>query len=115
MISIDIEWMHCSSCALLIEKSLKKVSGVQNANVNFSSAQAMIKIGSSVAQDQLIKAIENAWYIWTIQDENQKVDETEKRQKETTYRWRKFSISIFIIHKLSWRTNQSKFIIYALV
>jgi Cu+-exporting ATPase len=93
MISIDIEWMHCSSCALLIEKSLKKVSGVQNANVNFSSAQAMIKIGSSVAQDQLIKAIENAWYIWTIQDENQKVDETEKRQKETTYRWRKFSIS----------------------
>ncbi|MDD3052705.1 MAG: heavy metal-associated domain-containing protein [Candidatus Cloacimonetes bacterium] len=44
MLSIDIEGMHCSSCALLIEKSLKKVPGVQNANVNFSSSQAMVKV-----------------------------------------------------------------------
>jgi copper chaperone CopZ len=43
MISIDIEGMHCSSCALLIEKSLKRVGGVKSATVNFSSSQAMIK------------------------------------------------------------------------
>lgn len=96
MLSIDIEGMHCSSCALLIEKSLKKVPGVQNANVNFSSSQAMVKVAWNISQDQLIKAVENAWYTWVIQDEIQKIDETEKRKKETTYRWRKFSISALL-------------------
>lgn len=93
MVSIDIEWMHCSSCALLVEKSLKKIPGVQNANVNFSSSQAMVKVASNISQDQLVKAVEAAWYTWVIQDENQKINETEKRKKETKYRWRKFSVS----------------------
>ena len=48
MISLDIEGMHCSSCALLVEKSLKKVDGVESANVNFSSSQAMVKTTSNV-------------------------------------------------------------------
>ncbi len=96
MLSIDIEWMHCTSCALLVEKSLKKVPGVQNANVNFSSSQAMVKVIWNISQAQLIKAVEDAWYTWAIKDENQKVDETEKRKKETKYRWRKFSISALL-------------------
>ncbi|AKH32961.1 putative copper-transporting ATPase PacS [candidate division SR1 bacterium Aalborg_AAW-1] len=96
MLSIDIEGMHCSSCALLIEKSLKKVPGVQNANVNFSSSQAMVKVAGNISQDQLIKAVENAGYTGVIQDEIQKIDETEKRKKETKYRWRKFSISALL-------------------
>jgi Cu+-exporting ATPase len=54
--------MHCSSCALLIEKSLKKVYEVQQANVNFSSSQAMVKVGPNISQDQLIKAVEDAGY-----------------------------------------------------
>ncbi|MBP6085841.1 heavy-metal-associated domain-containing protein [Patescibacteria group bacterium] len=52
--------MHCSSCALLVEKSLKKVHGVESANVNFSSSQAMIKITSNVSQKELLRAVENA-------------------------------------------------------
>jgi len=96
MISVDIEWMHCSSCALLIEKSLKKVAGVQNANVNFSSSQAMVKVSPNTSQPALIKSIEDAWYSWTIQDEKQKINETQKRKKETKYRWKKFSISAIL-------------------
>ena len=60
MLSLDIEGMHCSSCALLIEKSLKKVSGVQNANVNFSSSQALVKVDPNISQAALLKAVENA-------------------------------------------------------
>lgn len=61
MVSIDIEGMHCTSCALLIEKSLKKVPGVSQANVNFAASQGMVKMDPSQATGQdLIKAIENA-------------------------------------------------------
>ena len=95
MISLDIEGMYCSSCALLIEKSLKKVPGVQQANVNFSSSQAMVKVSPKTSTNELIKAVQNAGYEGSIQDINHK-DETEKRQKETKHWWRKFSISALL-------------------
>jgi len=90
MLSLDIEGMHCSSCALLIEKSLKKVSGVQNANVNFSSSQALVKVDPNISQAALLKAVENAWYHGSIIDDAHKVDEHEKRQKETKHWKSKF-------------------------
>lgn len=91
MISIDIDGMHCSSCALLIEKSLKKTPGVMQASVNFSSEQAMIKIDPMMAsKSELLKAVENAWYIWAIIDENHTSNEMEKRVKETKHWSKKF-------------------------
>ncbi|MEI7557413.1 MAG: heavy metal-associated domain-containing protein [bacterium] len=61
MVSIDIDGMHCSSCALLIEKSLRKMPGVLQASVNFSSEQAMVKIDPMTAsKSELLKAVENA-------------------------------------------------------
>jgi Cu+-exporting ATPase len=61
MVSIDIDGMHCSSCALLIEKSLRKTPGVLQASVNFSSEQAMIKIDPMTAsKEELLKAVEAA-------------------------------------------------------
>jgi len=35
--------MHCASCALIINKSLEKVKGVKEANVNYSTAKATIE------------------------------------------------------------------------
>lgn len=83
--TLDIEGMHCSSCALLIEKSLKNVSGVQHANVNFSSSQALVKADPNISQTDLLKAVENAGYHGSIIDDAHKVDEHEKRQKETKH------------------------------
>lgn len=61
MISMDIDGMHCSSCALLIEKSLRKTPGVLQASVNFSSEQAMVKIDPMTAtKEELLKAVEAA-------------------------------------------------------
>lgn len=37
-----IEGMHCASCAGLIERSLRKVSGVSEANVNFAAEKARV-------------------------------------------------------------------------
>jgi len=91
MISIDIDGMHCSSCALLIEKSLKKMPGVLQASVNFASEQAMVKIDPMTAsKSELLKAVENAWYTGAIIDENHTSNEMEKRIKETKHWSRKF-------------------------
>ncbi|MEO7021631.1 MAG: heavy metal translocating P-type ATPase [Ktedonobacteraceae bacterium] len=38
----DLEGMTCASCAMRIEKGLKKVPGVQEANVNLASEQATV-------------------------------------------------------------------------
>lgn len=96
MITINIEGMHCASCALLIEKALNKVAWVQKANVNFSSSKAIIKTDWNISQNELIKAIEVAWYKWTPKNDKQTWNETKKRNKETRYWWKKFSISALL-------------------
>ena len=35
--NISIEGMHCASCALKIEKALRKTDGVKEASVNLAS------------------------------------------------------------------------------
>ena len=40
---LPIQGMHCASCAMTIEKSLKKVQGVKSANVNFASEKATVE------------------------------------------------------------------------
>ena len=43
VIRLDIDGMHCSSCALLIEKTVAKVPGVASVNVNFATSQGTVK------------------------------------------------------------------------
>ncbi len=79
---LDIEGMHCTSCSSLIEKSLRKVSGVEEANVNFSSEKARIKFDpKSVKIADLEKAVLNAGYVAKAQG-NGKFSETDKRKKD---------------------------------
>jgi len=41
--TLSISGMHCAGCALNIEKSLKKLKGVENAIVNFSTEEATVE------------------------------------------------------------------------
>lgn len=86
---LSLSGMHCSSCAGLIERSLKKVPGVTEANVNFASEKARIVYNPSTAKvEDLVKGVENAGYKATLpgeKEENQK----EKRQHEISYWFRK--------------------------
>ncbi len=61
-VNLNIEGMHCASCANLIEKSLNKVGGVQSANVNFSSEKAGVVVEETVDVKDLINAVESAGY-----------------------------------------------------
>jgi len=55
--------MHCASCALRIESSLKKVPGVHEASVNYATEAAMVEFDPSVAKnDDLHEAIKKEGY-----------------------------------------------------
>src|SRR3989344_7106171 len=42
-ITLNIQGMHCASCATIIERPLKKSSGVKSAIVNFATKKATIE------------------------------------------------------------------------
>lgn len=56
--SFSVSGMDCASCALSIEKALKKVEGVSGVNVNFASEKVVFDKNSSVKDENLIKIIE---------------------------------------------------------
>ena len=60
--SINIKGMHCSSCALIIEKKLKKIPGVESAVVNYANEKAVVVHSDDLKQDQLETVIKQAGY-----------------------------------------------------
>lgn len=61
--SISVMGMTCVSCAKTIERSLKKVKGVKDANINFAAEKAFVKYDPAVVKmSDLEEAIESAGY-----------------------------------------------------
>ncbi|NMB70283.1 copper-translocating P-type ATPase [candidate division WWE3 bacterium] len=81
IVQMDIEGMHCASCALLIERSVKKVAGVKEANVNFAAEKASVYVDDTfVDSEPLIKAVEKAGYKAALSSANH--EETTHKQHE---------------------------------
>lgn len=60
---IKISGMHCASCALNLEKSLKDVEGVEDAQVNFGTEKATVKYNpEKLKLPELEKTVENTGY-----------------------------------------------------
>src|SRR3989344_3781443 len=55
--TIQIEGMHCASCASNIEKSLKKVKGVKSASVNLMAKKGFVEIEGDISESDLKKAV----------------------------------------------------------
>ncbi len=70
--SMAISGMNCASCALTIEKALKKVPGVKEANVNYAAEKATIEYNpSQLKEKNLAEVIESAGY--SVLSEREKV------------------------------------------
>ncbi len=81
-INLSLGGMHCASCSLLIEKSLKKVPGVKQANVNFAAEKARIIFDSTKASvDNFIKAVKDAGYSAELSSSDPEVDRQKKSQE----------------------------------
>ena len=62
-ISFGVTGMTCTSCAGTIERSLRKVPGVQTAKVNFASERATVTFDSTqVGLPDLVAGVERAGY-----------------------------------------------------
>ncbi len=60
---LAIEGMHCASCAVLIQKSLEKVSGVKTAHVNYAVQKAHVEFDEKQANENaLIEAVKKRGY-----------------------------------------------------
>ncbi|MEK9156206.1 MAG: heavy metal translocating P-type ATPase [Patescibacteria group bacterium] len=93
-ISLSISGMHCSSCAGIIERALKKTPGVKSANVNFAAEKALIHLNEKGASPlDLIGAVKKAGYKAQLIDRNDTEHESAKRQRETVALWKKFRFS----------------------
>ncbi|MFA5126375.1 MAG: heavy metal translocating P-type ATPase [Patescibacteria group bacterium] len=60
--NIPIEGMHCASCVSLVERALKKVSGVASADVNLSTEIATITYDPSVKWADISAAVSAVGY-----------------------------------------------------
>jgi len=54
-LTVEIEGMHCASCALNIEKALKSKKGVLKASVNFASEEAFVEFSHNLLDAEEIK------------------------------------------------------------
>lgn len=87
---IEVEGMDCASCIGLIERSLKKVPGVREANLNLISGQARVVYDPTQAtRHQLEEAISQTGYR-PVKNEDAHHDHQEmSREKELKILWLK--------------------------
>jgi Cu+-exporting ATPase len=62
-LTLPITGMTCANCVATVERNIKKVNGIQSANVNLSSERATVEFDSKLAGlNDVIKQIERAGY-----------------------------------------------------
>ncbi|MDD5463630.1 MAG: heavy metal translocating P-type ATPase [Candidatus Moranbacteria bacterium] len=96
-ISLSLFGMHCSSCANIIERQLKKTPGVKQATVNFSAEKASILFDENVSNVKtLTDAIAKVGYKGEQVDAKDTEYETRKREKESSTLFTKFIFSFIL-------------------
>src|SRR5213592_5033467 len=69
---LALEGMTCASCAMRIEKGLKKVPGVKDASVNLATEQATVSYDPAQASlAQMVQKVEAVGYKATPQKPRQ--------------------------------------------
>jgi len=61
-LKLSIEGMHCSSCALNVEKSLKKVRGIKTASVSLMLKKGTIEAEENLSLEDVKKAVAKLGY-----------------------------------------------------
>ncbi len=92
--TLHISGMHCASCAVLISKSLQELPGVQKANVNYASEQALIEHDESCTLEQFVQTVKETGYKVIVPKNDLDEDYIEKEKaKEVIKLKRKLIVS----------------------
>lgn len=96
-VNLSLSGMHCTSCAGIIEKGLKKVSGVKEAKVNFTAEKATVFFDESRSSVQdLINSVKKSGYQAAEFDEKDTEFEARKQKSEIKYQTTKFLLSFIL-------------------
>lgn len=68
--TFDVTGMHCASCVRLIERKLKKVDGVIDANVNLATNKATVTYHDTVSGHHLSSALKDTSYELMVDEPN---------------------------------------------
>jgi Cu+-exporting ATPase len=60
--NLTIKGMHCASCVYRVEKELKRIPGVSDANINLVTNTARVDCDENVSEDSLEQAVKHAGY-----------------------------------------------------
>jgi P-type Cu+ transporter len=95
-VTLMVEGMTCASCSSAVERSLKKLEGVEIASVNLATNKATIKYdGSKVKIAELKKAVEKAGYVPKDIEKTLATDEDQLRKdKESKDMFHRLILSI---------------------
>ncbi|HSR89253.1 MAG TPA: heavy metal translocating P-type ATPase [Candidatus Udaeobacter sp.] len=82
--TFSIKGMHCASCVVLLERALKQVSGISQANVNLATEKATVVYDPQIVSDVHLKeAVAGAGYQAMLGQDTATVDEEQlEKQKE---------------------------------
>jgi len=61
-IKLKINGMHCTSCALNIERTVEKIKGVKKIEINFINSNGYINATDKTDIDQIINTIKKLGY-----------------------------------------------------
>jgi Cu+-exporting ATPase len=82
MTELAVSGMTCASCVSHVGKALRKVPGVQDAEVNLATERASVSHDPTVAPAALIAAIEHAGYGARIVQEGAESEDQDARARE---------------------------------
>ncbi|MBC2857286.1 heavy metal translocating P-type ATPase [Cetobacterium sp. 2A] len=90
-----VEGMTCSSCVSHVEKAVKKLEGIESANVNLASEKLTIKFNDNKINEkemELIveKAVDDAGYKAFIEDNISLDQDKIKKEEEIKSLWKRF-------------------------
>mgnify|MGYP001214883969 CR=1 FL=1 len=97
---LDIGGMSCAACAATIERSLRKVPGVGEANVNFAAAKAFVKYDAMLTDEEHLKeAVSKAGYVVLEESVDQGVKAEEEQaqfKKRLFFAWL-FAVPLLVV------------------
>ena len=102
--TFSVKGMHCASCVVMIERSLKKVDGVSSATVNLATEKATVTYDPlKVSDEKLSSAVSNVGYQAIVNEEIRTEDEEkEEKEKELRDLRRKVAVSLIFGALLLW-------------
>jgi len=80
--TLEIDGMHCASCAQAVERALRAVDGVASAGVDLVNERALVDVSGDVSDDVLIAAVRAAGYKATREEPTATPDALVERDVE---------------------------------